>query len=223
MPNPLSFALFVIGIILLIVFYVVSSLMYQKRHETKYHFYQMFPYEFNYPASFKINFYGNIIFIFGSLAITAFYIINPLSNLYSIVTMIIAILMTMLTICLLLTPLYYLKTHMVLSSLIMTLGVALPTFNIFMAVEKIKYLTDTSSQVICWISLVVSALLALSMILLILNPKLSFKIYMDKAMTIEGEEKLIRPKIIHLALAEWWAIFVYFASPISVLLLLLVK
>ena len=45
MQYPLVLALFVLAICLFVAFYVVSKVLYRKRHETKYHFYQMFPYD----------------------------------------------------------------------------------------------------------------------------------------------------------------------------------
>ena len=68
----------------------------------------------------------------------------------------------------------------------------------------------------------ISALLSLTMLLLILNPKLSFKIYSIKEVDAEGNEVLKRPKVIVIALTEWISIFVYFLSPISLLLISLI-
>ena len=58
------------------------------------------------------------------------------------------------------------------------------------------------------------------MIVLILNPRMTFKIYAEKETDENGNEVLKRPKVIAVALSEWWAIFVYFLSPLSILLLL---
>ena len=74
MKNPLLLALFIIGFALFVIFYFVSSFFYKKRHKIQYHFYQMFPYEFNYPTTFKENVYGNILFVLATLCVTSFYI-----------------------------------------------------------------------------------------------------------------------------------------------------
>ena len=219
MKNPLLLALFILAICLFIIFYLVSALFYKKRHNTKYHFYQMFPYEFNYPNVFRPNFYGNIIMVLACLAVIGFYEINPLQSIYRIVAIILSIVITMLIILLLLLPLRYLRTHMVLSTVLMTISASLPLFNLFAALQEFKATTVEINKVMCIISMVVSGLLSLTMLLLILNPKLSFKIYYDKDIDEEGKEVFKRPKIIHIALAEWWAIFVFFLSGLGVLLI----
>ena len=52
-----------------------------------------------------------------------------------------------------------------------------------------------------------------------MNPKLTFKIYLDKEIDSSGNEVLKRPNVIFLALNEWMAIFIYFLSPLGVLLI----
>ena len=219
MKNPLLLALFIIGLCLFILFYVISSLFYKKRHKNKYHFYQMFPYEFNYPRVFKENLYGNIILFLGGFSIIAFYEINPINSLYRIIAIVASILITMLLILLVLLPLRYLKTHMVLSTLSMVLSAVLPLFNLFLALNQMKISTEAVNKTLCIISMIISGLLSLSMLLLILNPKMTFKIYLDKEIDEEGNEMFKRPKVIYLALNEWWSIFIFFLSPLSVLLI----
>ena len=136
--------------------------------------------------------------------------------------MIIAIVFTMILICLVLMPLYYLRTHMTLSVVAMTLSMALPLFNFIFVFSQYKIEVDEVKRILCVTSMVVSGLLALTMMALILNPKLTFKIYLDKGLDSSGNEVLIRPKVIFLALTEWMSIFVYFLSPISILLIALI-
>ena len=222
MKNPLLLAVFILGLLLFISFYIVSSALYKRRHQQKYSFKQMFPYEFNYPSVFKDNTCGNLLFILGSIAITVFYILNPYSSIYQTVALIISIVFTMVLICLILMPLYYLKTHMVLSVVTMTLSMALPLFNFFLAMTEYRAAVEQAREVLCIISMIISGLLALTMIALILNPKLSFRIYLDKELDSEGKEVLKRPKIIFLALNEWMSIFVFFISPLAALLISLI-
>ena len=219
MQNPLLLAVFVIAIFLFVVFNVVSRIFYKRRHGDKYHFYQMFPYEFNYPAVFKENPYGNFLFIMASLSIAVFYILNPYNSIYRIMALIAALAFTMILICIIMMPLYYLKTHMALSCLAMVLSMVLPLFNLFLALEEKKIATDTAQQTLCVISIVLSGILSLIMLLLILNPRLTFKIYYDKTIDANGKEVLKRPSVIFLALNEWMSIFIYFLSPLGVLLI----
>ena len=216
MSNPLLLTLFVVGVSVFILCYLVSALFYKKRHETTYHFYQMFPYEFNYPRVFKENLYGNLLFGISCFLIAAFYIINPISSLYTYLALGIAIVLVMLFLCLLLMPLQFLRTHIAISTVSIVLSAALPLFNLLNGLEQIKI---SNNKVLCIISMVISGLLALMMLLLILNPKMSFKIYYEKEVTPDGKEIAKRPKLIFIALTEWWAIFTFIASPLAMIFL----
>ena len=218
MKNPLLLTLFIVGLALFIVFYFVSSFFYKKRHNVKYHFYQMFPYEYNYPNTFKENVYGNIFFVLATLCVTSFYIVNPLSSIYSMLAMILSIVATMVFICLLIIPLRYLRTHMIISAISIGLAFIIPLVNLFIAFNQMKVGVDINKALVIT-SMVISGLIALSMTLLILNPRLTFKIYMDKENDEEGNEVLKRPNIIFMALNEWWAIFVFIFSPLALLFL----
>ncbi len=221
MQNPLLLALFILGICLFAVFYVVSAAFYFRRHKTKYHFYKMFPYEFNYPNVFRHNIYGNLLIILACLCVIAFYNINPLQSIYSIIGIVISIITTMLIIVLLLFPIRYLKTHMVVSCVLMTFGAAAPLFNFFSAYSQLKIVESDIGRALCFVSMSISAVLAISMLVLIINPKLTFKIYMDKTVDEQGNEQLERPRLIFMALSEWWAIILFFLSPLAILLLVI--
>lgn len=221
MQNPLLLALFLLGLCLFIIFYVVSSSFYYRRHKTKYRFYKMFPYEFNYPNVFKLNVYGNVLLFLACLSVIAFYETNPLKTIYSIISIIVSIVMTMLIIVMLLFPLRYLRTHMIVSCILMTLAAAGPLFNFFIAYSQLKIVETDIAKALCFVSMSISAVLAISMLVLILNPKLTFKIYMEKKVDAEGNEILERPNLIFMALNEWWAIFLFFLSPLAVLLVIL--
>ena len=219
MKHPLLLALSIIGICLFVSFYFVSRAFYFKRHQVKYHFFQMFPYEFNYPNIFKENLYGNIIFVLSCLSIIAFYINNPLNNIYSLLGIILSIVLTMMYIILLLLPLRYLRTHMIVSSISMALSTALPVLNLFAALNLMKSVVEEANPTLCIISMVISGIIGLMMLLLILNPKLTFNIYYEKAVDADGNEIKKRPKVILMALNEWWAIFTFFLATIPLILL----
>ncbi|MBP5574205.1 MAG: hypothetical protein J6X50_00440 [Bacilli bacterium] len=221
MKHPLLLALSIIGICLFVSFYFVSRAFYFKRHQVKYHFFQMFPYEFNYPNIFKENLYGNIIFVLSCLSIIAFYINNPLNNIYSLLGIILSIVLTMMYIILLLLPLRYLRTQMIVSSISMALSTALPVLNLFAALNLMKSVVEEANPTLCIISMVISGIIGLMMLLLILNPKLTFNIYYEKAVDADGNEIKKRPKVILMALNEWWAIFTFFLTTIPLILLFL--
>lgn len=219
MPYPVLLTVLFIELFSFVIFNVVSRVFYKKRHRVKYHFYNMFPYELNYPAVFKENPYGNFLFIFSCFAIIIFYILNPYSSIYRVVTLIIAITLAMVLLCMLMMPLNYLRTHLSLSCVAMALSLALPLFNLFLALSQFNIHTSQIRDVLCLVSMVFSGILALAMIILILNPKLTFRIYMDKVIDRHGNEVLKRPSVIFLALTEWVSIFIYFLSPISIVLI----
>lgn len=221
MFSPALLTVLCLELFFFIVFNVVSRIFYQKRHNIKYHFYQMFPYELNYPAVFKENPYGNFVFILSAFANITFYILNPFDSIYRIVSLIIVIVLAMLLLCALMMPLNYLRTHLYLVCVIMALTLALPLFNFFLAFSQFKLDVNALHNAMAIISMVISAILALIMIVLILNPKLTFKIYMDKGLDKDGNEVLKRPSVIFLALTEWMAIFIYYLSPIAILILTL--
>ena len=177
----------------------------------------MFPYEFNYPHVFKENLYGNLLFGGSCFCIATFYILNPISSLYSYFSLALSIIITMLFLCLLMMPLQFLRTHIAISTIAMTLSAALPLFNLLNGIEQVKI---SNNKAVCIISIVISGLLALGMIILILNPKMTYKIYYEKEITPEGKEIIKRPKVIPVALSEWWAIFTFVASPLAMLFLL---
>ena len=224
MKYPVLLAVYVLALFAFAIFNIVSRVFYKNRHKDKYHFYNMFPYEFNYPSVFKENPYGNFLFIFSGFAVAVFYILNPhTESMYRTIAIIAAIAFTMVLICLIMMPLYYLKTHMVLSIGSMILAMVLPLFNLFLALAQRKTgLLNQTQDVLAIISIVVSGILSAVMLLLILNPKLSFKIYYEKAVDVNGKEIMKRPKVIYLALNEWMSIFVYFLSPLGVLLISLI-
>lgn len=221
MQNPALLTVSFIAIFSFVVFNVVSRIFYKKRHNTQYHFYQMFPYEFNYPAVFKENPYGNFLFLFSSFAVCAFYILNPYESAFRMWSLIISIVFTMVVICLTMMPMTYLRTHILLVCASMVLSMALPLFNFFLALNQRRIETDQLKGVLCIVSMALSGLLAISMMVLILNPKLTFKIYYRREIGLNGQEVLKRPPVIYLALTEWVAIFIYFFSIIPVLLICL--
>ena len=219
MPNLGILAVSFVAIFSFVIFNVVSRIFYKKRHNTNYHFYQMFPYEFNYPAVFKENPYGNFLFLFSCFAVCAVYILNPYDSIYRIWSLIIAIVFTMIVVCLTMMPMTYLRTHILLACGSMVLSMALPLFNFFLALVVRKNETDQLKNVLCIVSMVLSGVLAVAMMALILNPKLTFKIYYRKEIGLNGKEVLKRPTVIYLALTEWTAIFIYFFSIIPLLLI----
>lgn len=227
MNKPLLLSLFIAALIMFAFFYALSKAYYFKKHQVKYHFWQMFPYELNYPRVFKDNFFGNILFIFALGFIIAFYAVFYSSDslpktMTSITSEVGTILMSMLLLILLMMPLNYLRTHMVVSIFATTISAAFPILNLLFAYQILRNNQSVGeSTVLPIISMVISAILAIIMLVLIFNPKATYKIYMEKKVDANGQEVYERPKTIFLALSEWWAIFTYVLAPISLLILII--
>ena len=223
MLYPLPLTLFIIGLSLFIVFVFVSKLFYFKKYETKYSLLRMFPYEFNYPNVFKNNLYGNLLLILGALAITSFYNFASFKDLYSYVTIIISIILAMLMIILLSLPLKYLRSHIVVAIFSMVLTFALTILNSFRAFDLYQNEIYQNKKVALIISMVISIIFALTMLIVVINPKMTYQIYAKKIIDENGNERLERPNIIVAALSEWITMIIYFLSPLPVLILLFIK
>ena len=227
MNKTLVITLFGGSLLLFVLFYVLSKVYYYKKHQIKYRFQQMFPYEFNYPNVFKDNVFGNLLFLFALGFIVGFYFVFYNAEFFpktatGLTTIIASIVLSMLFLCLLLMPLNYLRTHAIISIFSTTISVAIPVINLLLAYQVLQLYKSTSQPIyLPIISMVVSGIMAILMIVLIFNPKATYKIYMDKTLDTEGNEVFIRPKIIYLALTEWWSIFTFFISPLALILLII--
>ncbi|NLB49063.1 MAG: hypothetical protein GX813_04435 [Erysipelotrichia bacterium] len=204
--------------------YQTSKAFYYRKHQTKYNLKQMFPYEFNYPDNFNNNKYGNIFFILSWVGVIAIYLFNFLfrphaSAVIGIASLCLAIALTILAMVILLVPLNHLRVHMVASSIFLVLATGLPAFNCLTAYQEFSMATDKMASIISIAALVIGVLQTAIMLLCVLNPRATYKIYMEKEVTPDGEEVLKRPKTIALAFSEWIALITFVLSPLPVVLL----
>ena len=227
MPGLIPLALFVISLLFFVGGYFFSSTFYFHKHQVKYSFKRMFPYEFNYPSSFKNNIYGNIAFIVAILSLLSFYIywltINGTTNVTNIMITALAVSMAGFICCLFFMPLQFLRTHMIISTLAMVISLGIPAMVCFAIMAKYRIVTAQSDQTLCIVGLVLSALLALTMLVFILNPKATYKIYLEKSVNENGQEVMARPKFIPMAFNEWWSIVTFFLSPIGLVIISFIK
>lgn len=226
MPEVVILSLFLIGLLFFIGGYYFSYVFYQKKHQVKYSCLRMFPYEFNYPSAFKNNVYGNIAFIIGLLCTSSTFILNLVNgtqiNVTNIVLVALSISLIGLICCLLFMPLQFLRIHMITSSLAMVFSMGIPALIIFLAINKLKIVVETSDKALAIASIIVSAILTITMLLFTFNPKATYKIYLEKKEE-NGEDKYIRPSFIPMAFNEWLSIFIYLLSPIGLVLLSFIK
>ncbi len=219
----ISLAIFLASLSLFAGGYFLSSAFYYKKHDVKYSFKRMFPYEFNYPNSFKRNIYGNIALVLSMLGVIVFYIYK-MSNINSnSITIYVLVALSIITAaligCLLFMPLQFLRTHIIVSTLAMTLSFAMPALNALLGYEAFRIHEVDTAKALSVVAIVVGALLAVVMVIFLFNPRATYKIYLDKSVDKDGNEVMARPKFIPIAFNEWWAIITYVLSPLPLVVL----
>ena len=121
--------------------------------------------------------------------------------------------------CLLFMPLQFLRTHIIVSTLAMTLSFAMPALNALLGYEAFRINEVDTAKALSVVAIVVGALLAVVMVIFLFNPKATYKIYLDKSVDKDGNEVMARPKFIPIAFNEWWAIITYMLSPLPLVIL----
>ena len=221
MPGLLPLCIFIVTLTFFVGGYFFSSTFYFKKFDVKYSFRRMFPYEFNYPNAFKNNIYGNIAFIISILGTIAFYIYylntRVSSNIPAFVLVIVAFLISVAICCLLFMPLQYLRMHIMMSTLTMVSAFAMPALACSILYPEFRD-SISSTKAIYLIAFIIGAIMSLAMLIFLLNPRATYKIYMDKNEDKDGNITMIRPKFIPMAFNEWWAIFTFILSPIPLLI-----
>ena len=219
----ISLAIFLASLSLFVGGYFLSSAFYYKRHDVKYSFKRMFPYEFNYPNSFKRNIYGNIAIVLSMVGIIVFYIYKMSNTNSQSITIYVLVALSIITAaligCLLFMPLQFLRTHIILSILAMTSSFAMPALGTLLGYESLKMVELNYEKALSIIAIVTGAILAVTMVAFLFNPRATYKIYLDKSVDKDGNEVMARPKFIPIAFNEWWAIFTYMLSPLPLVIL----
>ena len=225
MPGLLPLCIFIVTLTFFVGGYFFSSTFYFKKFDVKYSFKRMFPYEFNYPNAFKNNIYGNIAFIISIIGTIAFYIycLNTRvgSNVPAFVLVIVAFLISVTTCCLLFMPLQFLRLHMMMSTLTMVCAFAMPALACSIIYPQFRYAVN-NTKIVYLVAFIVGTIMSLAMLVFLLNPRATYKIYMDKHEDKDGNITMIRPKFIPMAFNEWWAIFTFMLSPIPLLITMFV-
>ena len=223
MPGLIALAIFLVALSFFVGGYFLSSTFYYKKHDVKYAIKRMFPYEFNYPNAFKNNIYGNIAFVISIVGVISFYIYymsvcaNKIVPLYIVIVL--AILISSMIACLFFMPLQYLRTHIIISSLTMVFAFAIPALECCYIFPLLKVATESSDKAIYITAIVVGIILSLAMLIFSLNPKATYKIYLDKSVDKNGNEVMMRPSFIPIAFNEWWSIITFVLSPIPFIII----
>ena len=226
MTSVISLLIVLISLSFLSGGYFISSSFYYKKHDVKYSFKRMFPYEFNYPNAFKNNIYGNIAFVIALVGLCAFYIYATSFSTKAEVTLIVlsiaAVAQAGFIACLFFMPLQFLRTHMILSTLAMVFAFALPALECCYILPYFKNMVGNEKTVYL-VAFILGALISLTMLVFLFNPKATYKIYLDKTVDKDGNEVFARPKFIPMAFNEWWSIFTLFLSTIPLITISFLK
>lgn len=221
MPGLIPLLIFVITLTFFSGAYFISSTFYQKKFNVNYSLKRMFPYEVNYPTTFKNNVYGNVAFIISLAGTVAFYIYYLVTREVITVpvyaTMALSAFMAIFVGFLFFMPLKYLRFHMIVSTLAMVSAFSIPALNAIVVYTSMHM--DPNNQGVYITAMIIGGLMSLAMLILLLNPNATYKIYMEKEKDAEGNEKVVRPKFIPMAFNEWWAIITFVVSPISLLII----
>ena len=222
MTGLITLAIFLASVAFFTGGYFLSSTFYFKKYDVKYSLKRMFPYEFNYPTTFKNNICGNIAFVISLLGISAFYIYYISTRAKPEVSLIVVTAMTIMNgvciSCLLFMPLQFLRLHMTISTLAMVFSFAMPALNCCYLFPFIKNATDNTDKVVYLIAFIIGAIISLTMLVLLLNPKATYRIYYDKVVDENGNEQTVRPRFIPIAFNEWWAVITFIISVIPLII-----
>lgn len=222
MNLGLSIGLAASSIIFFLGFVVFGVINYKKRFTLKYDIRNTFPYEINYQTRFLDNILVNVFLVLFSVSSVGFFTFFDIKNIIG-VNLVPAISGSILTICIFFiffADLKYIRFHMFLliftaiASFTLASGVALVGFHMFQLDNN-----DYYSLVVC----IISAIFALFIFGVMMNPKLNFKLEMTKAIDTNGNEILVRPKYFVLAFSEWIFIFSILVSELLLLLLYIPK
>ncbi|MCR5506180.1 MAG: hypothetical protein K6F07_04210 [Bacilli bacterium] len=219
MGFGLSLGLALASILLFILFLFTGISAYKKRWNMGYDMRNCFPYEINYRQRFTDNILPNAILTFvvaTSLGLFIFFDIKNLSG-ATIVTLACGCLGAILVFFMFFTDIRFIRFHIALFSLL-----AIAAFGSPASIAVISYQKYQSSNNVYYIVIaLIAVVVGLFAFALIMNPRLSFKLQMQKAVGIDGKETLMRPKYFVLAFSEWLFIFTYFFSEILLLLVYL--
>ena len=204
-----------VGLIFLtfIGFIVISFNNYKRRFNVKYNPLNMFPYELNFDASFKDNFFGNLFLIFTSLISIVFYvlIIKSSTNGFIILLAVSGFLMSILFSIIPLLPLTYLKTHLIIDVLFFISVLVSILSNALIALRYYQTWLNSENNPSLVLMIIYFAFGGIYLLFLF-NPKISLWAKMEKVDNSDGSSYYKRPKLFPLAYTEWISYIFYLIS-----------
>lgn len=210
----------VVAILTLIAGLLFSRKNYEQRFRQRFSFKNMFPFELNYESKFVDNILGNIFLVLSSAVFIAFYttFTGSHSEGFGIFIFIAGTFAGVLHVILLFLPTKYIKTHIFFLTLTFAIDFMLCAST---AIYNFTYYRD-SKNVLNLIGMIYGIILTLGIFVLVMNPKLSFKIKGKEVVDETTKEVTItRPDWIMIAFTEWVIPFIAYANMIGVILFLI--
>lgn len=209
---PLS----IVSIVFFILFVLTAIRSYKIKYKLKYDLRNTFPYELNYKSKFFDNPLPNILLTISLLVSIVIYIFFDYKNLIgvNVFILIAGVLLSILAFILYFLDLKYFKSHMVVMVFTAVFSFGLSAANAIGNFVKYQDTQNIYYIVLC----VICGVFALISFGIIMNPKLSMNLQMDKVTDEKGQEKLVRPKYFVIAFSEWLLIFTLFINQILITL-----
>lgn len=215
-----SLILAVLAVLTLIAGILFSKKNYEQRFKQRFSLKNMFPFELNYESKFVDNILGNVFLVLSSAIFIAFYTTfeGSHSEGFAIFIFISGVFAGVLHIVLLFLPTKYIKTHIFFVTLTFAIDFMLTACT---AILNFNYYRD-SQNIFNLIGMIYSIVLCLGVFVLVMNPKLSFKI---KGKEVKDEKTneviLTRPDWIMIAFTEWVIPFITYANMFGVVFFLI--
>lgn len=200
---------------------VVSSLLYKKRMNVKYNIKNMFPFEFTYKSKISENFYTYAFLTLFVLSAIAFFATfdRTYRDGYNIFTMIGGILTSIALFAMFIIPLTNLRLHMIFSVVFYVLNFATTGSNTIHAWK----VNSLYSSVLAIIAIVLGIIIAVSQLVLFLNPRMTLDFKAEKVEGENGEVTYVRPKWVVYAFTEWMHIFLFILNIVNITILTFAK
>lgn len=198
---------------------VLSKKNYKSRFNIDYSLKNMFPFEINYEGHFGDNLFGNIALSLSTVFLIVFYATFDTShtNGFATFTLISGIFSAVLSLILYFVPFKNLKTHVALSTFLFVFSFML---SISISLLNVFYWNQNHS-VLNLVAAIIGGLIVLSILILIINPKLSLRVEGEEIKDESGETRIVRPKRIPYAYTEWAVMMTVFMSSVPLIIYLI--
>lgn len=212
-----SVGLFCVAILCFALLITISFALYKKRNDSDYSIKNSFPFELNYNSEIKENIYTHVFLALFVVVTCGFYVLYETS--YSDGILLIAViggtLATLAIYSLFYISLYRYKMHIVVASIAVALTLGAVSSSVVIAIRMVNQMIKVTTV----ISLVISSCLALAILFIIFNPRLTGDIRKMEVAKDNGEVEYVRPKWIALAFSEWLLIIINILNMLSLLIL----